>query len=182
MIRANLLPRPNDRVRLFGIVFSMDVVRACAFGLLTIAFVAGVGRTLSWYRALELETRARADDAQLTRNAAERLRLRELASRVATLRAIDRDAIAAQRSGNDAALAIARIGNAVPADVWLDELTQTGEDVHMSGRSTSLGRVGLAVASLGRAVPGRDARLLGVEGQDRRALHFSVQLKSTVRQ
>jgi hypothetical protein len=177
MIRANLLPRPNDRIRFFGANLSVDVLRACALGLLALILVALAGRALEFYREVDLTARARTDEAQLSRNGIERERLRALSARVGTLRAIDKVAVAATRSGNEAALAVVRLGNALPGDVWLDDLTRTGQEFRVSGRSTTLARVGLTVASLGRALPGREARLLGVEGRSEQSLHFSAVLR-----
>lgn len=150
MIRANLLPRERSRVVILGLSLEIDRIHyAAAVALIaTLAFSATAA--IEWWRAQYVREAALRLEVSLARQDHLRRRVASLAREVALLQQIDRESEDAHHSGNDAAAALGRIGNAVPAGVWLDALTPAPDGYLMSGGGRSLDEIAAMLSAFAR--------------------------------
>jgi len=176
MIRANLLPRPKETVRVLGLSFDGDYLRRALSALGTVLTVAGLGVGIESLRLHRLQDAGSKAEAVLAAHAAERTDTQRLALEVARYQEFAREAQAMRHSGARAAGAIARIGNRMPSDVWLDSIGPSGTGYGLSGGSNSVDALGVAALSLGRALPSERAAIVSTERHDRDSLHFTARL------
>lgn len=182
MIRANLLPRPKDRVGIAGVDIDIEYLLGLAVAVLVVVVVAAIGISIEMFRVARLEAAAAEQESRIAAQAPQRAALKALALEVARYQSFAHEAFAYRRSGADVAVALARIGNTVPERVWLDSLQQQGDGYDVVGIASSIDRVGTTIVSLGRALPDAHATLVTMEGErsDGRALHFTAHVAGAV--
>jgi Tfp pilus assembly protein PilN len=178
MMRANLLPRPKEKVDVFGFELDAEYVRQSVAGLCLVAAVAALGIGIEYFRMQRLEAAIATERQALAANAAQSAEARRLAVDVARFQALARAADAFRRSGNDAAIGVARIGNALPDRVWLDALTRKGTGYELSGTARSVDALGTTMHDLGAALPEKNPGLLSIDNRDslRTGVTFSAQV------
>jgi len=161
VIRANLLPREAESLTILGVGIAVqDVRRIIALTILAAILLAGVGGVQIW-RERQLLAAATDAEAQLDLQSQLRRRVAALARDVALLQRIERESAVARNSGNRAALAIARIGNAIPPRVWLSTLDRHPDGYFISGSGDSYGGIATALRALDHVVSPKRARLGG---------------------
>ncbi len=176
MMRANLLPHPKTTARVLGTHVDLDFVRQALVGLAFVALVALVGIGIERFRIHRLETAidvARTiSDAQASRRA----EAKRLALDVARYQEFARRADVVRESGNDAARAIARIGNGVPRGVWLERLAHGDAGYTLTGGARDVDAVGGAILRLGD-VPGTGiASLVSIDNRSHDAVRFDARI------
>jgi hypothetical protein len=176
VIRANLLPRSKETFKAFGFELDADYVRQCVAGLGLAVLVGAVGFGIERARLDSGTSRLRALEAAVTARAPERAYARRLALEVARYQEFEREADVMRRSGADAAIDVARIGNVVPASVWLDALDSDAGGYALSGKSRTLGGIGNAMLGLGSAARGARAQLesMDAHARDGREIRFTA--------
>ncbi len=167
MIRANLLPRPKERVGIAGIDFDAEYLRQSLLALAIVAIVAFAGVGIESLRVSRLETATAEQDRAIAANAPQRAEVKALALEVARYQSFAREAQAFRRSGADAAVALARIGNSVPERVWLTSLEHQTAGYDLVGAARSVDVLGGTMLSLARALPGANATLVNIDNRDR---------------
>lgn len=167
MIRANLLPRPKERVGFAGIDIDAEYLRQCACAIALIAIVTLVGVGIETFRLSHLRAAAESQNAVIAMNAPLRAKIASLALEVARYQNISREAHAFHRSGADVAIAIARIGNSIPANVWLTSLAHESLGYDVVGGANTVDDLGGTMLSLGRALPRSTARLVNIDNRSR---------------
>ncbi|MBD5655816.1 MAG: PilN domain-containing protein [Candidatus Eremiobacteraeota bacterium] len=182
MIRANLLPRPKENARIFGIEIDIAYLRQALAGLLTVALVAALGVGIEELAVHRLRADAMARETQLAARAGERAQSKQLALDVARYQAFAREADFFRRSGSVAALAVARIGNTVPPTVWLESLERDGDGYTLTGGSNSVDVLSGALLALDNALPQTSASLLSIDNHTtgRDGVRFRAQLHDSV--
>jgi Tfp pilus assembly protein PilN len=166
VILTNLLPRRPGRIRIFGVAFDREIARAAFLGGLCVCgCAAGVAAVetatlVDAQRAAHVLALAVAADAPL------RTASRRVALDIARYQEFARELALARHTGPDVARAIVRIGNAVPARVWLDTLVPVDGHVELTGTAESVDAVGTALDSLGRDVPQTATALVSLERRD----------------
>lgn len=180
MIRANLLPQTHEAKRLFGIALDGRYLKAAAFALAAITLVALGGTAVEELRLRRLERAAVMLEDALTAKSGERRALERLALDVARYQEFAREATAFRDSGADAAIRVARIGNLLPADVWLDSIERDDGGLMLSGGSRTVDALGRTIATLQRSLPYADASLLSIENrtEGRADVHFRARVAS----
>ncbi|MGH7728850.1 MAG: hypothetical protein ACREM2_08675 [Vulcanimicrobiaceae bacterium] len=176
MIRANLLPRRSDRLSLFGATIERDLLRRLGIGLAVIVAVALLGIAIESLRLQRLGALAQREEAILAREAPLRRAAQRLAMEVAGYQEFAREAAATRASGAQAALAIARLGNAIPRDAWLDRLAADAGGFTVSGASRSVSAIGRTIVLLGRAFPAARAGVVSLDDRDRGPLRFTAEV------
>ncbi len=181
MMRANLLPRPKERVGFAGIDFDAEYLRQTLFACVLVAIVTLAGIGIESLRVSRLEAQATAQDAAILANARVRADVKSLALEVARYQSFAREAQAYRRSGADAAIALARIGNSVPHNVWLTSLEHQATGYDVAGGAHSVDQLGGTMLSLGRAVPGTNATLVNIDNRSRASegVHFMARVAAT---
>jgi hypothetical protein len=179
MIRANLLPRPKEHITFFGLSLNGERLREALLGLLVVLFVALLGIGIELIRLQRLQGAASDAERFLSAQARERAEAKSLALDVARYQEYSREAQAMRDSGARAAVAIARIGNRTPAHVWLDSIAPTHQGYGLTGQSKSIDSLGIAVLSLGRALPGERAALVSTEHHEGDTLRFTASITNT---
>ncbi len=177
MIRINLLPAPGDGIALLGVSIDRRFVRDILLGAL-LAMLAGA-TTFSFQHVILERTRTAAnrDEKIVARHALERDAANALGADVARLQRVEREALARRRSGNTIAVALARIGNAIPWNVWLDGIDQRPDGYLVAGDAPSLDAIGETLLSVERDDRGHRVALLGLTRDERtETIHFSLQL------
>ncbi len=178
MIRANLLPRPKERVALAGLDIDAEYVRQALFGLLVVLAVVAIGVGIEMLRLSRLDAAATEQEARIAADAPRRAHVKTLALDVARYQSFAREARAYRRSGSDVAIALARIGNSVPARVWLDSLERQTLGYTVAGESTSVDTLGGTIVSLGKALPQTRATLVNLDNRqaDGSGVHFTARV------
>jgi Tfp pilus assembly protein PilN len=178
VIRANLLPRRKEVVRLLGVDVDRDHVREALVGLCLIALVVALGTGIEELRLHRLEDALTARETLLTEQAPERALAKRVALDVARYQEIAREAQTFRRSGPEAAIAIARIGNTVPPAVWLESIERDADGYTLAGASRSVDALSGTVLSLDGALPRTSAALLSIDNHaaDRDSVHFRARL------
>jgi hypothetical protein len=166
MIRANLLPHPNERLTVFGTDINAGYLRQALLGAAIAAAIAILGNGIEMLRLHRYEAAANDTNAALMSRAAMRAESKRLALDVARYQEIAREADDVRRSGPSAAVAIARIGNAIPTGVWLDSLTHTATGYELGGESRSVDALGGAILTLNHALPQRTATLVSIDNRE----------------
>jgi hypothetical protein len=176
VIRANLLPRPKQKLAVFGFELDAEYVRQSLAGLGLAALVAGIGFGIERVRIDRGAAQLRELQAAVAQRAPERTVAGRLALEVARYQEFEREADIVRGSGADAALDVARIGNAVPDSVWLDALERDPTGYAVSGKSLALG--GVANAMLGLSDARSDARVelvsMDAHAPDGREIRFTA--------
>ena len=178
MMRANLLARPKEMVSLFGIELDSEYLRQGLLGLAIVFAIAVLGIGMETLRLHRIEGAALDQEAVLAARASERNDSKKLALDVARYQEIAREEDSVRRSGAVAAVSIARIGNAVPARVWLDSLTHDTGGFELIGGSRSVDALGGAMLDLGAALPGRKAALVNIDNRSGSGdgVHFTARI------
>jgi len=177
MMRANLLPRPRENVRIFGLGFDRDAVRDVLLGIAIVIVVAVLGFAIESFRLGRIEAAQTRADAALAASASDRREAKELAQDVARYQQIAREALFYRDSGADVALAIVRLGNELPSRVWLDDLEHENNAYRVSGDTADIGLVGETIVALGRSDPTATAKLLNIEDRHSAGVHFQANLR-----
>lgn len=176
MIRANLLPRPKERVGLGGIEFDAEYVRQVIVALAIVAAIALAGIGIESLRVARLETAASQQDALIATNSARRNEAKALALDVARYQGFAREAQAYRRSGADAAVALAKIGNSVPDRVWLTSLDHQNAGYDVVGGARSVDALGGTMLSLTHALPETNAKLVNIDNHDASGVRFTARI------
>ncbi len=181
MIRANLLPRPKDDVRLFGFAVDAEYVRAALAGAAVVLLVAAVGFGIVRARIARLTALVANADAAIAERAPQRLEAKGLALDVARYQAFSRETTAFRRSGSDAAIVVARIGNSVPRAVWLDELERGPDGYTVAGGARSVDAIGETMLALATSLPAARAELVSLDARsgEAHAIRFSAHVGAT---
>ncbi len=180
MMRANLLPRPKERVGLAGIDVDAEYLRQALFALAIVAIVALAGVGIESLRISRLEAAADEQDRIVASHAPMRAQIKALALEVARYQSFAREAQAYRRSGADAAIALARIGNSVPANVWLTSLEHQSAGYDVVGGAESVDQLGSAMLSLGHAMPSSAATLVNIDNREREGtVRFTARVGGT---
>ena len=163
---------------MFGTEINAGYLRQALLGAAIVAAIAFLGNGIELLRLHRIEAAATDSDAALMSRAAMRAESKRLALEVARYQEIAREADDVRRSGPSAAVAIARIGNAVPAGVWLDSLSRAATGYELSGESRSVDALGGAMLTLNRALPERKATLVSIDSRDAApdAIRFSARI------
>jgi len=152
------------------------------------AFVALIGSlvvTASTGSILGVRLTAATDDvrAQLVRLAESEVRAapaKSLVHRIDEIRGVAAEVAQAERSGDQAADELARLGNAVPAHVWIARLRRDGRALVFDGGARSVDAVGRAIQSFNTF--GTAAQLLGLKDAARPGaaaeIRYSVRLQT----
>lgn len=177
-MRANLLPRRNTHVTVFGSDINAGYLQQALLGAAIVAAIAILGNGIEMLRLHRYEAAANDTNGALLSRTALRAESKRLALDVARYQEIAREADDVRRSGPSAAVAIARIGNAVPAGVWLDSLTHGPTGYELSGESRSVDALSGAMLTLNRALPQRPATLVSIDTREAAsdAFRFSARI------
>ena len=178
MIRANLLPRPKERVLLLGLDIDVDYLRQAVVGLAIVVAVALLGIGIESLRLHRLEAAAADADAAIAAGAPARAESKRLALDVARYQEFSREARLYRRSGADAAVALARIGNTLPDRVWLDAMDHDAGGYRLTGGSHSVDALGGTILAIGRALPSARASLVNIDNHDaaRNGVRFTARV------
>lgn len=176
MIRANLLPRPKERIGLGGIDFDAEYLRQVIVALAVVAAIALAGIGIESLRVARLEAAANQQDALIATNAARRNEAKALALEVARYQGFAREAQAYRRSGADAAFELAKIGNSVPDRVWLTSLDHQNSGYDVVGGARSVDALGGTMLSLARALPETNAKLVNIDNHDASGVRFTARV------
>ncbi len=178
VIRANLLPRRRETISAFSFELELDLLRELGLAIAIVVVVAMIGVEIERLRVDRLADAASQLEARVAANAPQREESRQLMLDVARYQEFEREASANQRSGTLAATAVATIGNAVPENVWVDEITRADNGYTIAGGSRSVDSLAGAIASLGRARPTDRASLVNISNRERggAGVHFTARL------
>lgn len=177
MMRANLLPRPRENVRILGLGLDRDAARDVVLGIVILILVTVLGLAIESFRLERIEAAQARADAALAASASDRREAKDLAQDVARYQQIAREALFYRDSGAEAALAIVRLGNGLPSRVWLDGLERENNAYRVSGDTADIGLVGETIVALGRSDPAATAKLLSVEDRHRAGVHFQATVR-----
>lgn len=176
MIRANLLPRPKETLSLFGLELDREYLRQALVGLAIVIGVALIGIAIEQLHIRHLAAQALDQETAIAADAPRRSQAKALANDVARYQEFARQAQFFHRSGADAAVAVAEIGNRVPGNVWLDGIAHTGTGYDLTGGARSIDAVSGAILALGNALPGSDASLVNVQNKPDDGIAFSARV------
>jgi hypothetical protein len=181
VIRANLLPRSKENLAFWGLKIDLDYLLQGLAGLAIAAAVGSIGFGIESLRIHRLAEAVAQENAALSARVEQRAEAKRLALDVARYQALARAAEGFRRSGADAAIAVARIGNAVPARVWLNALDRRSNGYQLDGASISVEDLGAALYALGRALPRAGADLVSIDRRDdgQAAVEFSARVDDT---
>ena len=172
----NLLRSPA-KFSAFGLPLDAEQLRSAFLALVWIVVAASATAAVEEFRLHRLEADLAERTAQARTNDARRNDVRKLSLEVARLQDVRNSANALRESGNDAALQIARAGNAVPDGVWLDRLSSDGFRLQIGGESLSLEAAGSTAASLEHAFPNGRAILTDLHRRDDQRYVFATELE-----
>jgi len=178
VIRANLLPRPKETLRFLGLHVDADYVRRCIVGSAVIVGVAVLGVAIEELRVHRLDAAIAADVRIVESQSASRADAKRLALDVARYQEFARREREMRGTGNAAALSVARIGNGVPAHVWLERLAHDEGGFELGGSATSVDAVSAAIAGFGRSSPSGAASLVSIDNRSGDGVHFTVRIVS----
>jgi Tfp pilus assembly protein PilN len=178
VIRANLLPRRRETISVLSFEFELDLLREIGLAVAIVLVVAMIGIEIERLRVDRLADAASGLEARVAANAPQREESRQLMLDVARYQEFEREASAYRRSGTLAATAVANIGNAVPQNVWVDEITRADNGYTIAGGSRSVDSLAGAIALLGRARPSDRASLVNISNRERdgAGVHFTARL------
>jgi hypothetical protein len=176
VIRANLLPAAGTKIALFGIALDPDALRAVALAIVWIAFAAAASGGVEGWRLYRMQDEARRQIDLAQANDGRRAETRRIALEVAHLQDVRASAAELHDSGNEAALQIARVGNAIPQGVWLDRLSWSGRTVELGGETSSIELAGSTAAFLEREMPRGKAVLTDLHRRDDGHYAFAAEL------
>jgi len=107
---------------------------------------------------------AAEQERRIAADAPRRAEVKALALEVARYQAFASEAGAFRRSGTDAAIALARIGNSIPNRVWIDSVERVGDGGYtVAGGAGNVAVLGSTVVSLGRALPKTRAAIVTID-------------------
>ena len=179
MIRANLLPRPRERVGFGGLDVDAEHARQALLGFTIVALVALVGIAIESFRVGRLEAVAAEQDRAIAAQTTMRARVKTLALDVARYQTFAREARRFRESGADAAIALARIGNSVPDRVWLTSLERQDGGYEVVGAARSVDGLGAAMFALGASTPRTRATLVNIDNRTQTdGVRFTARLTS----
>jgi Tfp pilus assembly protein PilN len=166
MIRANLLPQASAKIALFGLTLNARLLRQICVATACVGLATAATAALELRRLGDLEESAARQRALVSANDARRAEVRAVALELAHLQDVRASANELRDSGNEVALEIARIGNAIPVGVWLDRLSWSAQAFELAGETSSLESAGSTAALLERDVSGGKALLTDVRRRD----------------
>jgi Tfp pilus assembly protein PilN len=176
-MRVNLLPRDPETIRFVGNRVDLgDLRRLVGLALLGIVSLLASSGIQVW-REHRLTDTAVQSEKLLERHAPQRLRVSALAREVALLQRIDQESALARHSGNDAAVALARLGNAIPSGAWLNALDRRPDGYFVTGGARDLTTVARTLDGLASATSSSRAHLAGIGLADGR-LTFSIRVST----
>jgi hypothetical protein len=178
VIRANLLPRARTTVTAFGLEIDLEHARGCIAGLALAILVGSIGIGIERVRIDGLRGELASEEAAIAERSPERADANRLAVDVARYEEFARAAATFRRSGADAAMSVARVGNALPQAVWLDALDRDAAGFALTGESTSIDAIGSTLSHLALAAPPARADIVSIDAHatDRGGIHFNVRL------
>jgi hypothetical protein len=179
VIRANLLPRPKETFGAFGVEFDADYVRQTIVGSAIVFVVTLLGLGVEQVHIARLRVAAEGLEAAIVLRAPERAESKNLALDVARYQEFAREAQLSRRSGPEAAIEIAHIGNDIPKRVWLEGLAHADTGYELTGGALSVDVVGNAILSLTHAVPSGGASLVSVENRALEGVRFDAHVGSS---
>lgn len=181
MIRANLLPRPKDRIAIAGIDIDTEYLRQALVALFFVLVVAAIGIAIEMFRIARLGTAAAEQEVRIASEAPRRAELKAIALEVARYQSFAREAQTYRRSGADVAVTLAKIGNSVPSRVWLDSLAKQNDGYDVVGGALSVDTLGATIVSLGRALPEARATLVNMDAAQTNGgtIHFTARILGT---
>lgn len=166
MIRANLLPRPRETSSIAGIRVRRTVLRELTAGCLVIVAVAAVGFAMETLRLRSLNATSQDFAARIAAQAPQRNEVKALALDVARYQEFVREANTFRRSGPAVAVAVARLGNAVPQRVWLESLNYESRGYRVAGGAASIEALSATLRNLDQALSGTTASLVDIDNRD----------------
>jgi len=179
VIRANLLPPRQEKLRVFGVRIERELAATLAFAAAAVAGAATGTFGLETLACIRLQHDVEAATAAVSAHASVRAQAQALALDVARYQEFARELAIVSPSGADRADDVVRVGNALPQRVWLDSLVAGGDHIELSGAAASLEAMGTALAALDGALPQSSASLVRLERpqSDVRALRFDARLE-----
>ncbi len=174
MIRANLLPRPKETFGAFGVELDADYVRQALLGITIVVVVALIGIGIEQLHQSRLRGVAESLERVIASHASERAESKSLALEVARYQEFARQAQASRRSGPEAAIAIAHIGNDVPGHAWLDSLAHSDSGYDISGGAVSVDEISSTILRLGGALPASAATLVSIDNHEHEGVRFNA--------
>ncbi|GAC1442285.1 MAG: hypothetical protein NVS2B3_08280 [Vulcanimicrobiaceae bacterium] len=175
-MRANLLPRPKERINFASIDLDAQYVRQALLAVALVALVALAGIGVETLRVARLEAAAAQQDAAIAVNVNKRAEIKALALEVARYQSFEREAQAFRRSGADVAVALARIGNSIPDRVWLTSLQHQTAGYDVVGGARSVDQLGGTVLALGRALPRTRSTLVNIDNRSKTGVQFTARV------
>jgi Tfp pilus assembly protein PilN len=176
VIRANLLPAAGTKLALFGLAIDPELLRALALAILWIVLAAAASGAVEGWRLHRVQDEARRQIDLARANDARRAEARSIALDLAHLQDVRAAAAELRDSGNEAALQIARVGNAIPQGVWLDRLSWNAQTVELGGETSSIELAGSTAALLERELPKGKALLTDLHRRDDGRYAFAAEL------
>ena len=178
MIRANLLPRPKESFSLFGLRVDAEYARIVLAGAVLVILVASIGFAIERFRIERLEAEVADATAIVAAHAPERAAAEQLAFQLANYESFARATAAFRRSGAEAAVTVARIGNALPRTVWLDRIDRDPGGFTLAGTARRIDAVGDAIVSLASTPSAKSADIVSLDAGDEsaRTVRFSARL------
>ncbi|MBC5809465.1 MAG: PilN domain-containing protein [Candidatus Eremiobacteraeota bacterium] len=177
MLRLNFLKAPESEFCFAGARVGGSLVRditACA--LIAAVCSAGVVR-FETVRLDALLQKERSVSATLAANKQREEALRALESSIAAFKDVQRQREAAAHSGNDVVLAIAQLGNVLPASVALENVLRQGEGFTVAGDATTTRSLSDMLSALQSGLPQFQATLISTTASANSSVsHFSLRL------
>jgi len=175
MIRANLLPRPKEHLNVFGFRIDAEYFKETMLALLAVSVVALTCIAFEYFRAYRLAAASIDAEAIIASQSDHRRKTHEVALDLARLQALERATGILHNTGNDAALAIARIGNPFPAGTWLDAISVTNAGAfRLSGGARDIDSLSVAIRNLAHAGAGGASPAVDIADPDQGALRFTI--------
>jgi len=162
MMRVNLLPREPETIQIAGKRFDRGGLQRLAVLALiaTLALLGSSGAQV--LREERFRSFAAQAERQLELDAPMRNQVSTVAHEVALLQRIDRESALSRHSGNDAAQALIRLGNAIPSGAWLSSIDRRPDGYFLSGGARDLATIARTLDGLESATPRSGAHLAGI--------------------
>jgi hypothetical protein len=148
-------------------------VRQAILGVTIVVVVALIGIGIEQLHRSRLRGAAESLERSIAMHASERAESKSLALEVARYQEFARQAHASRRSGPEAAIAIARIGNDVPGHAWLDSLARSGAGYDLGGEAATVEEISRTILRLGHALP-NGATLVSIDNRQHEGVRFSA--------
>ena len=175
MMRANLLPRGRETFSIFSFEFDFANLREIGIAIVVLIAVATVGIEIEHLRIARLTSAASELESRVAASAPQREESHRLMLDLARYQEFEREAARYRGSGAIAAIRVAQIGNAMPANVWVDEIASADDGYAIAGGARTVDALTSAIAGLGRA---QRATLVNIVSRERSGVgvHFTARL------